>query len=273
MNIPKFAEMYERDLRFKNYAELTIGNYVSQIKMFLAHFDKSEPKKINQDNIKDYLLTKININSRKHAHSAIKLFYLHTMKQKRKFDWIEYSRSSHTEPILLSLDEISRMFKSTDNTKHIAILATLLSTGCRRQELIDLKLTDFDKDNRVIYIRHGKGNKFRKVPYNDILREYLEPYYREHKPKEWLFENPGGGQYSPESVLKVIKQMALKAGINKRAYTHLIRHVNITFLCEQKENMAVIKEITGHKSDKSLSTYIHLSSKIVANVETPLNRV
>lgn len=276
MNILKFAQSFERDLKLKNYADLTIGNYSCQIKMFLAYFEKlkSEPKQINQDEIKDYLLTKININSRKHAHSALKLFYKHTVRQKRKLDGIEYARHTPQEPILLSIDEIRRMFQCTANKKHLAILATLFSTGIRRQELVDLKLSDFDKTNHVIYIRHGKGNKFRKVPYNDVLKKYLEPYYREDKPKEYLFENPdNGGKYSPESVLKVVKQMAAKAGIAKRAYTHLIRHVNITFLCEQKENMATIREITGHKSDKSLQTYIHMSSKIVANVQTPLNHV
>jgi len=271
MKITQLAENYERDLRFKNYSVLTVNNYSCQIKMFLAHFDKSEPRRINQDEIKDYLLTKININSRKHAHSAIKLFYKLTIKQPRKFDYVEYSRQSHTEPILFSMEEVSRMFQCTTNTKHIAILATLLSTGCRRQELIDLKIADFDKSNKVIYIRHGKGDKSRKVPYNEILRDYLKPYYKEYTPTEYLFENPKGGKYSPRSVLEVVKQMAEKAKINKRAYAHLMRHINITFLCEQKENMATIREITGHKSDRSLQTYIHLSSKIVANVITPLN--
>lgn len=271
MNITQLAENFERDLKFKNYAELSIKNYSCQIKMFLAAFEKSEPKRINQDEIKDYLITKVNINSRKHAHSAVKLFYKLTVKQPRKFDYIEYSRHTPTEPILFSMDEVSRMFQCTTNTKHIAILATLLSTGCRRQELIDLKLSDFDKENKVIYIRHGKGDKFRKVPYNDILRDFLTPYYNEYKPSEYLFENPKGGKYSPRSVLEVVKQMAEKAKINKRAYAHLMRHINITFLCEQKENMATIREITGHKSDRSLQTYIHMSSKIVANVVTPLN--
>lgn len=273
MRITKFAEMFERDLLLKNYAELTINNYSCQIKMFLAYFDKSEPRRINTDDIKDYLLTKININSRKHAHSAIKLFYKFTMRQPRKLNGIEYARHNYTEPVLLSIEEVKRMFACTSNVKHLAILSVLFSTGCRRQELIDLKLSDFDKTNSVIYIRHGKGNKFRKVPYNECLKSYLRNYYLVCKPKEYLFENPGGGKYSSQSVLQVVKQMAVKAGITKRTYAHLIRHVNITWLCEQKENMATIREITGHKSDRSLQTYIHMSSKIVSNVVTPLNAI
>lgn len=269
----KYIENYQRDLRFKNYSEATVKNYSCQIWMFLNHFNAAQPKDINQNQIKDYLLTKININSRKHAHSAIKLFYRFTIGQTRKFDHIEYSRQPHTEPVLLSMDEVRQMFECTTNTKHIAILATLLSTGCRRQELIDMKLSDFDKTNKVIYIRHGKGDKARKVPYNDVLKKYLIPYYKEYTPKDFLFENPDGGQYSPRSVLAVVKEMALKANIDKRTYTHLIRHINITYLCEQKENMATIKQITGHKSDRSLATYIHMSSKIVANVYTPLNQI
>lgn len=268
-----YVENYQRDLRVKNYSELTIKNYSCQIWMFLNYFNASQPKDINQNQIKDYLTSKVNINSRKHTHSALKLFYRLTIGQHRKFAYIEYARKPQTEPILLSQEEIQRMFDVCENKKHLAILATLFSTGIRRQELIDLKLTDFDKGNRVIYIQSGKGGIFRKVPYNEVLRKYLEPYYRKYHPQIFLFENPNGGKYSPASVLAIIKQIAIKAGISKRAYTHLIRHNVLTALCEQNENLETVKEIAGHKNVSTLSTYIHLSSKIVANVKTPLNNI
>ena len=111
----KYVENYQRDLKFKNYSELTIKNYSCQIWMFLNYFKVAQPKDINQNQIKDYLITIVNINSRKHSHSAIKLFYKLTIKQTRKFDFIEYSRHSQPEPILFSMEEVSRMFDACEN--------------------------------------------------------------------------------------------------------------------------------------------------------------
>lgn len=47
MNIPKYIDLYRKDLEFKNYSNNTIKNYVSQVDLFLkSHNDISEPLKI-----------------------------------------------------------------------------------------------------------------------------------------------------------------------------------------------------------------------------------
>lgn len=80
MNIPKFIKLYRKDLELKNYALNTIENYSSQVGCFLSYFDSkfTEPSKINEASIKDWLLEAKTVNSRKHRISALKLFYIHT---------------------------------------------------------------------------------------------------------------------------------------------------------------------------------------------------
>lgn len=80
MNIPKFIKLYRKDLELKNYALNTIENYSSQVGCFLSYFDSkfTEPSKINEASIKDWLLESKTVNSRKHRISALKLFYIHT---------------------------------------------------------------------------------------------------------------------------------------------------------------------------------------------------
>lgn len=77
MEIPKYVDLYRKDLQLKNYAETSIENYVSQVRLFLFDHDRlfTEPAKINEQAIKDWLLKAKSINGRKHRLSALKLFY------------------------------------------------------------------------------------------------------------------------------------------------------------------------------------------------------
>ena len=141
MEIPKYVELYRKDLMLKNYASSSIDNYVSQVKLFLhEHNGKfTEPSKINEQAIKEWLLKSNSINGRKHRLSAIKLFYHFTIKQPMKFKYIEYPKSDKKLPIVLSQQEVQRMFDACINTKHKVILALLYSCGLRVSELINLK--------------------------------------------------------------------------------------------------------------------------------------
>ena len=53
MNIGKYVQMYSEDLHLKNYGDLTIKNYTSQVKLFLEYFDKkaTKPSEINEKQI------------------------------------------------------------------------------------------------------------------------------------------------------------------------------------------------------------------------------
>ena len=87
MEIPKYVEQYRKDLLLKNYAQNSIDNYASQVTCFLYRFDKifTEPSKINEQSIKNWLLESKSINGCKHRISALKLFYKYTGKQPLKF--------------------------------------------------------------------------------------------------------------------------------------------------------------------------------------------
>ena len=64
MNIGKYVELYSEDLKLKNYAENTISNYSSQVKLFLEYFNKvaTKPSEISEKQIKQWLLFLFKIN-------------------------------------------------------------------------------------------------------------------------------------------------------------------------------------------------------------------
>jgi integrase/recombinase XerD len=275
MQIPKHIETYRKDLMLKNYASSSIDNYVNQVRCFLEYFDGkfTEPAKVNESAIKDWLLMANSINGRKHRLSALKLFYSLTIKQPMKFKYIEYPRSEKKLPIVLSQDEIQRMFDVCENLKHKVILSILYSGGLRVSELIALKWAHIDRSRMVINIIGAKGNKDRQVMLAPQLIPLLESYWLEYKSKEYVLNGQFSLQYSDRSVLQVVKQLAAKAGIKKDVWTHLIRHCSFTHMVESGTDINLIQRIAGHSSVKTTHIYTHISHNIISKVNSPLANI
>jgi integrase/recombinase XerD len=275
MNVGKYVQMYSEDLKLKNYAKSSIENYCSQVSLFLNYFnDKvTKPSEINERDIKDWILLGNSINSRKHRISAVKLFYQLTGKQPLKFKHIPYPKKDKKLPIVLSVAEIQKMFTVCENLKHKAILSLLYSTGLRVSELINLKWKDIDRSRMIINVIGGKGMKDRQLPLNKVLIDVLVAYYHEYKSVQYVFNGQNTPQYSDRSVLEVVKQLAAKAGINKRVYTHLIRHCTMTHLVEQGLDINIIQRLCGHSNVKTTAAYLHISHNLISSIQSPLNAI
>jgi integrase/recombinase XerD len=275
MQIPKYVELYRKDLILKNYAKSSIENYVSQVQNFLYKHNGqfTEPSKINETSIKDWLLLSNSINGRKHRISALKLFYQLTIKQPMKFKHIEYPRSEKKLPIVLSQDEIQKMFSVCENLKHKTILALLYSCGLRVSELINLQWINIDRSRMIINIIAAKGMKDRQVMLTESLIPLLEKYYYQYTPQIYVLNGQSNIQYSSRSVGEVIKHLAKKAGLEKRVYTHLIRHCTFTHLVENGVDLSLIQRIAGHSDIKTTSMYCHISHNIISKITSPLSNI
>ena len=267
MKIGKYLELYTEDLRFKNYAQNTIENYVCQVDLFLRYFGGkfTKPSEINETAIKEWLMQAKTINSRKHRISAVKLFYIHTIKQPLKFKHISYPRGEQHLPQPLSSVEVKALFDVCDNKKHKAILGLLFMCGMRIGEVIKLKPEHIDRANMVIHVKQAKGMKDRIVPMNDYLLKMLEDYYRAYRPIEYMFNGQFSNQYSDRSVNQFIKDLGAKASIKKRLHAHLGRHSCFSQMLANGVDMAVIQRIAGHASQKTTSIYAKVTSQVIRN--------
>ncbi|CAB4127145.1 XerD Site-specific recombinase XerD [uncultured Caudovirales phage] len=277
MNLEKWINRYRTDCALKYNSEATKDNYTSGVKSFLIKFDKySEPKEIPTQEIKEYLLTFKTINTRKHNLCAIKSFYQITVGMPNKIDKIPYPKSDKKLPIVLSVDEVQSMFKVCDNLKHKVILALLYSCGLRVSELINLKWTHIDRSRMIINIIQAKGNKDRQVMLTPELLPLLEKYWHEYKPKEYILNGQFPEkqlQYTDRSVGEVVKQIAAKAGINKRVYTHLMRHNCFTHMVENGTDINLIQKLAGHSSVKTTMIYTHISHNHISKIQSPLSNI
>ena len=267
MNIGKYVKMYSEDLRFKHYSENTISNYSTQVKLFLEHFDQvaTKPSEINEKQIKSWLMLAKSLNGRKQRISAIKLFYTLTGKQPLKFRHIEYPRAEKHLPQVIDGDFLRRRIDQIINMKHKAIIMLAYSVGLRVSEVINLKLKDIDSSRMLITIRQAKGNKDRIVPLSPNVLEVLRLYFKEYKPKEYLFNGQFDIRYSATSCNQIVKQY-----LGKHYHFHLLRHSCFTSLLESGTDLRVIQKIAGHSSSKTTEIYTHVSNRILSRVSLPV---
>lgn len=275
MDYRKWIEKYSIDCKLKYNSINTQENYISQVNSFLNYFTKDfrEPKEIPTERIKMWLLEVSSPNTRNHRLCAVKSFYQLTVGMPMKIDKIPFTKKDKKLPIVLSVEEIQRMFNVCDNLKHKVILSILYSCGLRVSELIDLKWNNIDRSRMTINVIAGKGNKDRQVMLSPQLIPLLETYYREYKSKEYVLNGQVELQYSDRSVLQVVKQLAIKAGISKRVYTHLIRHCTMTHLLEQGTDLSILQKLCGHNNPKTTLMYTHISHNLISKVNSPLNQI
>lgn len=273
MNISEHIGKFEQEMKRQGYSKNTIENYSSCLNVFFSKSTKDHPKNINENDIIDFLSNCIQINTQRNYHSAIKKFYAICLHQKDKFKHIPYAKQSKKLPIPLSQEEVQKMFSACENLKHKVILAILYSCGLRVSELINLKWNNIDRSRMIINIIKGKGNKDRQVMLDASLIPLLEKYYREYKTKTYVLAGQFSDQYSQTSVNQVMKQLATKALLNKRVYTHLMRHNCFTHMVENGTDINLIQKLAGHSNVKTTLIYTHISHNLISKIQSPLGAI
>lgn len=273
MNISEHTTFFIQEMKRRNYSNQTVDNYASAIRNFFGKSNKDHPKNINEQDIRKFLSEFEEPNTQRHYHSAIKKFYDICLNQKDKFRYLPYAKKSNKLPIVLSKDEIQKMFDVCENLKHKVILGILYSCGLRVSELINLKWENIDRSRMIINIIQAKGKKDRQVMLNESLIPLLTKYWNEYKPKEYVLNGQNSLQYSERSVGEVIKQLGEKAGIKKRIYTHLIRHCTFTHLVEMGTDINLVQRLAGHGNVKTTMVYCHISDNLISKIQSPISSI
>lgn len=274
MHIPKHTEQFAKEMRRRNYRENSIKNYVNNLEAFFKYFHAIEhPLHLNEGNIRDYLSRFSEPNTQRSHHGAIKLYFDICLNQPNKFKFIPYAKKKNKLPIVLSQEEVQKMFDVCENLKHKVILTILYACGLRVSELINLKWENIDRSRMVINIIDAKGGKDRQVMLPIQLIDLLEKYYRVYNPKIYVLGGQVKEQYTSRSVGEVVKQLALKAGINKRVYTHLMRHNSFTHMVENGVDINLIQRLAGHSSVKTTNIYLHTSHNLISKIQSPISNI
>ncbi|MBK6551650.1 MAG: site-specific tyrosine recombinase XerD [Flavobacteriales bacterium] len=213
-------------------------------------------------------------NSQARMLSAVRVFYRNLQRERvievDPTELIESPRIARKLPVFLRLDEIDAMIAAIDMSKPLAhrdraMLETLYSCGLRVSELCNLRRSWLHFDDGFIRVV-GKGDKERLVPIGPEAMRQIGTYIsgeRVHLPirtkaEDMVFLNARGGPLSRMSVFNLVKELGVKAGIQKTISPHTFRHSFATHLVEGGADLRAVQEMLGHASITTTEIYTHL---------------
>ncbi len=270
-------EKFNQYLLSKRYSPTTIKTYKETVSTFLRFFSTKPISEITHNDLivfnNQYIIQKNLSNSfQNQVVNAVKLFFQIVENKKIVVELLHRPRREKKLPNVLSKEEVKAILEAPKNSKHQAMLSLIYACGLRRGELLNLTLKDIQSDRNLLLIRQAKGKKDRVIPISSKLIELLRNYYKEWKPKTWLFEGQfPNTPYSAKSLESVLKQSLTKAKIGKPVSLHWLRHSYATHLLENGTDLRYIQELLGHKSSKTTEIYTHVSTSIIKMIKSPFD--
>jgi integrase/recombinase XerD len=263
------------ELQRRNYSARTIRLYLQHVAAFAQHFHRS-PDQLGAEEIRRYQLfliqeKKLAWSSYKQIVCALRFFYAKTLKRPFMLEDIPFPHHEQRLPLILSKEEVERILAAPSHLKSRALLMTVYSTGLRRSEVAHLRVSDIDSARMTITV-DGKGKKDRVVMLSPVLLDTLRQYWRQAKPKHWLFPGRTPNQPICDNVVFAVFHNAVRsAGITKHVSPHSLRHSFATHLLESGTDLRTIQILLGHRSLKTTARYLHISQYHVRATASPLD--
>lgn len=152
-----------------------------------------------------------------------------------------------------------------------ALFKMLYSSGCRISEITNLKLKDISYDMHWAFVT-GKGNKTRKVFFDEASRSALRVYLEDRKKvleahnieikkNERLFLNQKGMPLTVAGARYIVTRYSGIEGTNKHINPHAFRHTFATHLILQGADVRIVQEMLGHANISTTQRYTHVTTE------------
>jgi site-specific recombinase XerD len=265
-------------MRLRNYSHKTIKAYRSGIRTYARFIRPKHPREATDVDIRTFLLhlveeEKYSAATINQVINALRYLYVELYKRPMVLGNIPRPMKEKKLPNVLSLDEVTRVFDAVENLKHKALLMVAYAGGLRVGEVVRLRIEDIDGDRNMTHVRGAKGRKDRYTLLGSTALAVLREYWKEHHPRNWLFEGDHPERYlSVRSAQEVFESAVARAGIHKHVTFHSLRHSFATHLLEAGVDLRYIQELLGHNSSKTTEIYTHVSQRKVAQIQSPLDQ-
>lgn len=285
-----------------NYGKNTVASYRDTFKLLLTFLDGNQRKKRNipiLDVDKSCILRFLSwLDTERGNSPATRNVRLAHLKSFFRYVRIEepaladqcenvmnvpFTKTEKRPPEYMDENSVSHMLhtvdqESKDGIRHLAILSLLYDSGCRVQELIDLKVKDiqFEKGQRI-YVR-GKGDKYREIPITRSTEKILKKYLKNfpHCENDVLFTNRKGEPLTRQGIRYILQKYAAESkesnpeDFSGEAHPHLLRHSKATHLVNAGVNIYNVRDFLGHTSVVTTQVYLtsnpEVTRKAIENV-------
>ena len=214
--------------------------------------------------------------------SSIRSFHQFLLREKRA----ETDPTVHLEmptieqklPNILSIQEIEALLTAPNKSKpqgirDLAMLELLYGSGMRISELIALDLADIHLTMGFVRV-FGKGGKERIIPLGKSALSAINAYLNgarsqlqgKYPKTDACFINQRGKRLTRQGCWKLMKEHALKAGIQHELTPHTLRHSFATHLVENGADLRAVQEMLGHADISTTQIYTHISKTRLSEV-------
>ena len=234
-NPTPLRQKFIEHLTLNRKAERTVHCYVSFIYSLAKHYRRS-PDLLSHDELQHWLYHLI--AERKQAPSTVNLainavrsFYGKMLQQDIEplLHRIKRPRRPARVPRVYSMAEIEKLLTrgTQGNLRARAFLSCVYGGGLRLSEATHIQIKDLDSARHRLLVSHPKGGRQRYTLLSDNLLAVLRDYYRQVRPKTFLFPgveplvpiNKGTGQ-------GIFYGAVAKAALPDRGGIHCLREVS-----------------------------------------------
>ena len=287
INTPEFINLeqsFGEWLRLLNFEPSTVKYAPRKVREFFCWLEQNQITKLSGitkpviENYFEYLKTRQNKRKkgklsrnylRTHITALRKLSRYLRETERESFE-VDVQLPGRTRSIktIFTRAEIKALYNACGGDvlgiRDKATLAVYYGCGLRRNEGVNLDVNDILPGKNLLFVRKGKNYRERYVPMTESVKEDILNYIDfarpilEMKPAEALFLNSRGSRITAGMLAERLQQLKHKAGINKEAGMHTLRHSIATHLLQSGMKLAQIKRFLGHSSLESTQIYTHL---------------
>lgn len=266
----------------KNYSLHTVNGYCQDLLFFQnflkSEFDQDNLIEVNYSQIRSWIVylvdQQLSTTSVNRKIASLKAFYKYLLKSKQlavspllKHKALKTPKKLQIPFSELELDQVLNFLQfpaGFEGVRDKLIIDLFYTTGIRRAELIQLKLSSVDLFAGNIKVL-GKRNKERIVPILPTVRNQIKIYLQERasleqlRDQELFFVTKKGVKLSDSFVYRIINHYFSNVSEKVKRSPHILRHTFATHLLNNGADINSVKELLGHSSLASTQVYTHSS--------------
>ncbi len=261
----------------RGFSPRTRESYLACVRALAKHYSRP-PDVLDGPRIQAYLLHLI--TERKLAYATVNqascafrfLFGTVLRKPEMRLD-IPMAKVPKRLPQILTRGEVSRLIDAAPTFRGRTLLALTYAAGLRLSEVCALQLSDIESapERMCIKVRQGKGAQDRYTLLSPRLLEMLRRYWRDQRPRTWLFPNrSGSAPIDVNTAHRIYCAARDAAGIAPEGGIHSLRHAFATHLIEAGVDLPTVQRLLGHGHISTTMRYVHLARARVTGTTSPL---
>jgi integrase/recombinase XerD len=275
---------YRQELQNLGYSKSIVNNYPKYVKYFLE-FTQEILENISEEHIKTYSnylqnrpnKRRIGSLSESYIHSqqlAIKGFfdYLERIDQIKQNPFtLKLKSPRHQERIILTREEIKILYQTSQTLEETIILHLCYGCGLRRNEAQNLNRKDIHFEQKIIYVRKGKGKKRRVIPITQAIEEDFRKYFESKESpsfggvgeaEEAFLINNQGKRMTGGRIYVIFKNLLKRTNNHLKTDTiclHSLRHSIATHLLENDMSIEMVRDFLGHSQLSTTQIYTRIN--------------